>query len=84
MHFALCIQHYKKSPGQPTGRDLFIRLGVIGQTEKIIHRNTVQFGKLDQNIGGDIPLTQLVVAVYLLRAVEILGQMPLLPVPVFP
>ena len=61
-----------------------IALGVIGQTQEIINGYTVKVGKLDQDICGNIPLTQFIVAVNLLGAIKNLCHLALFQVSIFP
>ena len=56
---------------------LLISLWVVGQPQKVVHRNMIKIGQPDKNVRGNIPLTQLVVAVNLLGAVQIVCQLPL-------
>lgn len=63
---------------------LLIPLRVGSESKEIIHGNAVKVSQFDQNVGGNIPLSQLVVAVDLLGAVQIFGQLPLLQVPILP
>ena len=48
---------------------LFIALWIRGQPQKVVHRYIIKIRKTDQNVGGNIPLPQLVIAVDLLRAI---------------
>ena len=55
----------------------------IADPQDIIDRNVVKSGEFYQDIGGDIPLPQFVIAVHLLRAVQdlchtLLGQVVIL------
>ena len=43
----------------------------------------VKSGQSDQDVGGDVPLPELVVAVNLLGAVQIIGDFPLLQIFIF-
>lgn len=63
-------QIYKAKKHRRKGGALFIALGVIGKAKQIIYGYAVKLRKPDEHIGGDIPLPQLVVAVYLLRAIQ--------------
>ena len=65
-------------------RCLFIPFWVVRQAENIVHRHLIEIRQPNENIRGDIPLSQLVVAVYLLRTVQIFGELPLLQIPVLP
>ena len=44
----------------------------------------IQFRQPDQNFGWNIALTKLVIAVYLLRTIQILRKLPLFQIAVFP
>ena len=63
---------------------LFVSPGIIGQPENVVYGHIVEIGETDENIRGNVPLTQLVVAVCALRAIEIVCHFPLLQVSVFP
>ena len=57
-----------KSTARPE-RCLLISLGVLGEAQQVVHGNVVEIGELNKNIGRNIPLAQLVVAVDPLGAV---------------
>ena len=48
------------------GAPLFVRLGIVGHAEDVIHGDLVKLCELDEYRGGNIPLAQLIVAVDLL------------------
>lgn len=59
---------------------LLISLWVVGQPKEVVYRNMIKIGQPDKNIRGNIPLAELVVAVNLLRTVEIFGELALLQI----
>ena len=61
---------------------LFVLLWVIGQAQDIVRRDMVELRQADQDICGDVSLTQFVVAVDLLGAVQVFRQVLLIQVPV--
>ena len=63
---------------------LFVALGIIRQTEDVVHGYLIEIGQAYENISGNVPLAQLVVAVDLMGAVELFGQMTLLQILVLP
>ena len=68
---------------EPKYISLYISLWVISQSKKIIYGYPVKVCQLYQNRCGDIPLIQLIIAVYLLRAVQVGGNLPLLNISIF-
>jgi len=61
--FSLYKKHRSKE------RCLFVAVRVSGETEEVVHRNTIKLREADQDISRDIPLTELIIAVDLLRTV---------------
>lgn len=55
----------------------FFYFWIIADAENVIHGHVVKDGKLDQNVGWNVSLPELVIAVYLLRAIQGLGHFPL-------
>ena len=62
----------------------FVSFGIVGKSEDIVRGYLVKIRQPDQNISWNIPLAQLVVAVDTLGAVQYLGELPLLQIPVLP
>ena len=55
----------------------FFYFWIIADAENVIYGHVVKDGKLDQNVGWNVSLPELVIAVYLLRAIQGLGHFPL-------
>lgn len=53
-------------------------------SQQIINRNVVEIGKPNQNIRGDVTLSQLVVAVNLLGTVQEIRKLTLLQIVILP
>lgn len=45
------------------GSALFIAFWVVGEAENVVDRHIVVKGKFDKNVGGDVAIAQLVIAV---------------------
>jgi hypothetical protein len=63
---------------------LFVLFGVVCQAQDVVSGNLIEAGQAYQYIGGDIPLSQLVVTIYLLGTVQKFREMLLLQVPILP
>ena len=48
---------------------LFVLLWIVGQTQNIVGGYLIKVGKADEHIRGNVPLAQLIVAVYALGTV---------------
>lgn len=71
-------RNWTKKPPLFVSGGLLITLGIGGLVQKVIDGYMVKICQPDQNIRGNIPLTQFVVAVNLLGAIQKLCQLPLL------
>lgn len=59
------------------GSALLISEGILGLSKEIINGHIIKICETDQHIRGNIPLTQLIVAVGTLRTIEIFSKLSL-------
>ena len=61
-----------------------IRFGLIGQPQQIVHADAVIGGEGDEDLRRDRPLSQFVIRIAYLRAIQIFGQFSLRQVFIYP
>ena len=71
------ITGIEKSTTRPSGA-LLVSFWIFGLSQKIIDGDIVEVCKLNQHIGGDVPLAEFVIAVGSLRTIKIFCKFPLL------
>ena len=61
---------------------LFVLPRIVGKSEYIVDRDLIKMRQAYEYLARDISLPELIITVHLLRAVQVIGQLALLQIPV--